>query len=82
MAEVGQQLTIFEIMRLASANAEYVHWAICPACHSCLVGAHSGASGQEFWCPTSGCNVGFKYNRNGDFECAVLCPAEWVGEEA
>lgn len=78
----NSKLSIFEIMRLSAMNAEYVRFAICPACHSCMETVYAGSSGQECWCPTAGCNVGFKYTLDGDFERVVLCPAEWAGEDA
>ncbi len=78
----SKALSVMDILRLASRNAEYAHFAICPSCHSCMALVYAGSSGQEFWCPGDGCNVGFKYDLNGDFDRVVLCPAEWVGEDA
>jgi hypothetical protein len=78
----GRELTVIEIMQLTSVNAEYVHRAICPACHVCMETVFAGSSGQECWCPTNGCNVGFRYDADGQFERIVLCPNGWVGEDA
>lgn len=65
-----------------SLNADYAHFAICPCCHTPMDPVYAGSSGQEMWCPTLGCNAGFRYDLQGNFNRVVLCPADWTGETA